>query len=600
MKKLYTIIAFTLLGLNTHAQCGGNPIPISNFNFSDVCLNQPMPFIDSSTVSSGSIASWSWDFGDGGPLSTFPNPSWIYSSPGTYSVTLIVTTNNGCDDTITKNVVVHPPPNAEFSASNVCNGNVTQFSDLSSISAPDMIQSYVWDFGDGNPLNFSQNTSNLYAVPYSYAVKLLVVSNFGCKDSITKISVVNPSPVVSFTASDTIGCRPLCVSFFSLSSISTGVNVHWLWNFGDGDSLNTDHCYTNGSGFYDVSLSVTSDSGCVTTLTKPHYIIDSCASFIWPGDADNNAIADNNDLLPIGLYYGQTGIPRSSISNAWQADSVADWAITQNNGVDIKHADCNGDGTIDANDTLAINLNFNLTHGIPVINNTSGERAASDLYFVTTGTSFNAGEWMDVELWLGSSTSPITNLYGIAFDIHYDVSLVQTGTERITYSTSWLGAPGTNVLKISKIAPLAYTVYGALTRTDHTDVSGYGKIADLKFQIKTSLTSPVTMPLWISGYKANNAAGVEKTFTTSITEINKETGITASPNPFNHQTTINFNEEQKHSTLKIMDVLGKEVRSIDFSGKQLTIEKGEMKDGIYFLQVIDENNNLVNRKIIIQ
>lgn len=600
MKKLYTIIALTLLGLNSNAQCGGNPIPISNFNFSDVCLNQPMPFIDSSTVSSGSIASWSWDFGDGGPLSTFANPSWIYSSPGTYSVTLIVTTNNGCKDTVVKTVVVHPSPTAEFSASNVCDGNVTQFSDLSSISAPDMIQSYVWDFGDGNPLNFSQNTSNLYAVPYSYAVKLLVISNFGCKDSITKISVVNPSPVVSFTANDTIGCRPLCVSFFSLSSIATGVNVHWLWDFGDGDSLNTDHCYTNGSGFYDVSLSVTSDSGCVTTLTKPHYIIDSCASFIWPGDADNSAIADNNDLLPIGLYYGQTGIPRSSISNVWQADSVADWGITQNNGVDMKHADCNGDGTIDANDTLAINLNLNLTHAIPVINNTSGERAASDLYFITAGTSFNPGDWVNAELWLGTSTSPISNLYGIAFNIHYDVSLVQPGTESLSYSSSWLGTPGTDVLKISKVDALAYTAYGALTRTDHTDVSGYGKIADFKFQIKTSLTSAVTMPLWISNYKANNAAGIEQTFTTSVTEINKATGITVYPNPFSSQTNISFNEEQNHSIIKITDVLGKEVRIIDFSGKILSIEKGEMKDGIYFLQIVDGNKNIVNRKIIIQ
>lgn len=601
MKKLYTIIALTLLGLNSNAQCGGNPLPNANFDFTDVCLNNPMNFIDSSNVSSGSIASWDWDFGDGGPLSTFPNPSWIYSSPGTYSVTLIVTTNNGCKDTVFKTVVVHPLPTAQFSASNVCDGNVTQFSDLSSIFSTDTIQSWSWNFGDGY-FDINVNTSHLYVVSGSYDVQLLIFSNFGCSDSITKTSIINPNPVVSFSANDVIGCEPLCVSFQNLSTIASGINVSFLWYLGDGDSINSqnpDHCY--GSGFYDVSLTIISDSGCATTLTIPQYLeAIICSEYIWPGDADNNAIANNNDLLPIGLYYGQTGIPRSSISNVWQADSIADWGITQNNGIDIKHADCNGDGTIDANDTLAIDLNFNSTHGIPVINNTSGERAASDLYFITAGTSFNPGDWVNAELWLGSSTSPINNLYGIAFNIHYDVSLVQPGTESLSYSSSWLGTPGTDVLKIAKVDALAYTAYGALTRTDHTDVSGYGKIADFKFQIKTSLTSAVTMPLWISNYKANNAAGIEQTFTTSLNEINKATGINVYPNPFSSQTSISFNEEQNHSIIKITDVLGKEVRIIDFSGKHLSIEKGEMKNGIYFLQIVDGNKNLVNGKIIIQ
>ena len=610
MKKLYTIIALTLLGLNSNAQCGGNPIPIANFNFTDVCLNNPMNFIDSSNVSSGSIASWSWDFGDGGPLSTFPNPSWIYSNPGTYPVTLIVTTNNGCDDTIIKNVVVHPLPTAQFSAPNVCDGNGVSFNDLSTISN-DNIQSFQWDFGDGSILLNNQNVFHLYPSVGSYNVKLFVVSSFGCSDSITKTRIVSPNPVVNFTAIDTFGCEPLCVSFQDVSSISTGSISQWLWDLGDGSQLSNsqtfDHCYMNDSVYlpisYSPTLSVTSDSGCVSILSKNDYITvnnSPCTGLVWPGDADNNTIANNNDLLPIGLYYGQTGIPRSSISNVWQADSVADWGITQNNGIDMKHADCNGDGTIDANDTLAINLNFNLTHGTPVINNTSGERAASDLYFSTTGTSFNPGDWVNAELWLGTSTSPISNLYGIAFNIHYDVSLVQPGTESLSYSSSWLGTPGTDVLKISKVDALAYTAYGALTRTDHTDVSGYGKIADFKFQIKTSLTSAVTMPLWISNYKANNAAGIEQTFTTSLNEINKAGGITVYPNPFSSQTNIIFNEEQNHSIIKIRDVLGKEVRIIDFSGKHLSIEKGEMKNGIYFLQIVDGNKNIVNEKIIIQ
>ena len=213
---------------------------------------------------------------------------------------------------------------------------------------------------------------------------------------------------------------------------------------------------------------------------------------------------------------------------------------------------------------------------------------------------FNAGDWVDSEVWLGSSISPIINFYGIAFNINYDASIVQAGTESITYPVSWLGTPGTDAIKINKIDAITNTAYGAMTRIDHTDVSGYGKIADFKFQIKTSLTSPVSVPLYISNYMAYNAAGIEQTFTTSITKINANYRLSVYPNLFSFQTTIEFNEYQKNSTIKIMDVLGKEVKVINFSGKQLLLEKGEMKKGIYFVQVVDSNKKVLNKKIVVQ
>jgi hypothetical protein len=46
--------------------------------------------------------------------------------------------------------------------------------------------------------------------------------------------------------------------------------------------------------------------------------------------------------------------------------------------------------------------------------------------------------------------------------------------------------------------------------------------------------------------------------------------------------------------------MGREIKSINFTGKQCVIEKGEMNAGIYFVQITDENKNVVNRKIIIQ
>lgn len=257
------------------------PMPVADFDFTDVCLNEAMNFEDLSTVSTGTITAWVWDFDDSSPGSTLQDLFYTYTAAGTYTVSLIVTTNTGCKDTISKSPVVHPNPVAQFSKANVCDGTPVQFNDLSIISSPDNIQGWAWDFDDGSPLHINQAVSggHLYADPGFYSAALLVVSDFGCRDSTTKIVFVNPNPVVSFTASDTAGCAPLCVSFQDLSTVLTGSNASWLLDFGDGStpsSQNLDHCYSNNSVYspalYTPVLTVTSDSGCVTTLSKNNYL----------------------------------------------------------------------------------------------------------------------------------------------------------------------------------------------------------------------------------------------------------------------------------------------------------------------------------------
>ena len=259
------------------------PEPIANFGFTSVCLNQATNFYDSSAVSNGGINGWSWDFGDGPPSALIQYPNHTYANSGMYSVSLVSTTNNGCKDTITKNIIVHPLPNVVFNATNVCDGNAAVFSDFSTMSANptnDMIQLWSWNFADSSAFASIQNTSHLYAAAGSYPVQLVVTSNFGCAKSGNKTVVVNPRPVVSFTAADTIGCEPLCTSFHNLSFISTGHTAYGLWYFGDGDSISSlqdvFHCYVNDSisspVFYTPVLKVTSDSGCVAIAIKNNYI----------------------------------------------------------------------------------------------------------------------------------------------------------------------------------------------------------------------------------------------------------------------------------------------------------------------------------------
>ncbi len=105
-----------------------------------------------------------------------------------------------------------------------------------------------------------------------------------------------------------------------------------------------------------------------------------------------------------------------------------------------------------------------------------------------------------------------------------------------------------------------------------------------------------------------NDANCTDTSTTVSLSINNNAGISEwntninaiiSPNPFTSQTSITFTQEQHNTIIKVTDVLGKEIKSTTFSGKQYILEKGELNAGIYFISVNSEQG-IVNRKIIIQ
>jgi len=78
------------------------------------------------------------------------------------------------------------------------------------------------------------------------------------------------------------------------------------------------------------------------------------------------------------------------------------------------------------------------------------------------------------------------------------------------------------------------------------------------------------------------------------------TEISVYPNPVTYQSTLAFNKEVKNATVRIFDLLGKEIKTISFSGKQMPLDKAELKNGVYFVQVIFEKENTSTVKILIQ
>ena len=85
----------------------------------------------------------------------------------------------------------------------------------------------------------------------------------------------------------------------------------------------------------------------------------------------------------------------------------------------------------------------------------------------------------------------------------------------------------------------------------------------------------------------------------SVNENSNEANISIFPNPFTVQTTISFSKEQTNNIVEIIDLLGNVVKIIHFAGNQLTLQKGGLKPGVYLVKVIEDEKNIICKKIVI-
>ena len=266
------------------------PSPTAAFSSVSACPQDTVTFTDASTTT-GSLVSWSWNFGDAG-TSAIQNPIHIYGAGGPYNVSLIVTSNNGCVDTLTQPVNVFNTPVANFNANGICLSDGTDFTDLSTV-AGSTITSWIWSFGDASANGTTQNPTHSYPSSGSYPVLLTVQSAQGCIDTVSQIVTVLPGPGANFLSDDYTGNVNQAIHF---TDQSTNTPISWFWDFGDSalDSTsiaqNPSHIYGAG-GFYNVCLIVTDVNGCTDTTCQQEIISmpPSVPSGFTPnGDGEND------------------------------------------------------------------------------------------------------------------------------------------------------------------------------------------------------------------------------------------------------------------------------------------------------------------------
>ncbi len=246
------------------------PQAVANFSFTNVCDETAMVIASTSYALGGSITDFSWDV-DGNGISDYSTNaiSHVFTDTGNYQCRLIVESNGGCVDTVTKTVRVHPNPDAQFTFIPECEETPTPFTNQSTIGAGS-ITDWLWNFGDGSTSTL-QNDSHIYQSDGVYIASLLVTSAFGCQDWMTDSIEVFTIPEVDFDAP--FVCQNDTVSVSDLSTSVQGNITYWEWNFGDATpviySQNTTHNYVL-HGEYDIELLLGTDKGCTNSVVKPY------------------------------------------------------------------------------------------------------------------------------------------------------------------------------------------------------------------------------------------------------------------------------------------------------------------------------------------
>lgn len=236
-------------------------VPVAAFAVVDACAGDAVQFMDASTVASGAITNWAWDFGDGS-TSTLQNPTRVYATPGTYDVTLVASSGN-CSNQITLQASVFPNPVANFTTTDVCVATPATFTSSSTVTGATIVQ-YAWDF-DGLGNDVLPTTTFTFNAPGTYNVTLGVITDDFCADMHTTQITIYPSPIPAFTAAAV--CEGTATTFQNQSTGTAGQ----AWDFGDnvGTSLDVSPTYTYAAaGTYSIMLGVTSSEGCVAVLMQ--------------------------------------------------------------------------------------------------------------------------------------------------------------------------------------------------------------------------------------------------------------------------------------------------------------------------------------------
>lgn len=248
-----------------------NPSPVVDFEFDNPtkCFKENTFLAkNTSTVPEGKIRQYSWyldnSFRGNSTVLYFSQPTW-----GNYTLKLKAETDSMCNDSVEKQLTVHPQNNLniQVNAANQCE-QTNQFVFTNNSWLPLGTASYKWDISTGTSFVGDNLPPQKFSLAGGYFVKVFSETDKGCKDTTRLLLKVLFNPSVDFTAKNV--CENDSAFFNNTSSYAGGNSAQWFWDFGDGKTSakkEPRHQYS-APGYYAVTQIGVSSEGCSDTLVR--------------------------------------------------------------------------------------------------------------------------------------------------------------------------------------------------------------------------------------------------------------------------------------------------------------------------------------------
>ncbi|MBI2270734.1 MAG: PKD domain-containing protein [Bacteroidetes bacterium] len=453
----------------------------------------------------------------------------------------------------------------------------------------------------GYSFTWSNGSTNYFAEKLLSGNYVLTISDSNNCKSINIVSIAQPAKTtINFTITK-ITCSQNNGSVVAVAGGGTGTFTY-SWSTGAfGQTISN-----LSAGSY--TLTTTDSNACNSTAEA----VVSNSLCVWPGDADYSGIANVYDILALGLGYGDQGPVRPGSTINWVGQAANDWTNNlPNTIINEKHADCNGDGVINSDDTTAIIKNYALSHSLKL--------AKPDYISGTPELTFGfpvdttlAGTKLNVPVILGSATNQV-NIYGLAFSVYYDPKIVDSTQIKFTANNSWLGINGSNLIFITKNFGSIGRMDIGVTRINHQNISNDGAIGELTIPIKSSMPDlPVqkyhTLFISDSQIRAVSSDGsdisinpgkdsvvVEMPDVIGIAKHNKSDEIRLFPNPASDIINIELNNISVKE-MRLINILGETFwQSNGIMNNKITIDTEPFPSGLYYLSIIS-----VQEKAVVQ
>jgi hypothetical protein len=356
-------------------------------------------------------------------------------------------------------------------------------------------------------------------------------------------------------------------------------------------------------------LDLNIDSVCICT--------DDC---VWPGDADGDGRVDMLDLLSMGMDIGESGPERPFVEmDQWIGQYCDDWfgyvsSETQNN---LKHADTDGDGMVQALDTASISHFYNKVHTL------IAERdyfiKDYDISLELQDTIFEIGDLVSAEIVIGTENDPVFDINGIAMSFFFPPAVIDTSTIRgFHYTDSWLTA---HSMPLNLVKQSGGSLDMGLTRLGHDPTNGFGGIGKVEFIIDDDIDGfrpggryiPVDIKLEKAYIKSSSGSTFRLPSTSKriyidlFPEEDDETDdsqplvkLSVFPNPNPGTFTIESLNNHDIEHVELYSIDGRLVldRKISSYAKRVEISDQALREGIYILRV-QTSKGKVTRKVSI-